>query len=71
MATFFDKTSAKRLSTDGAQDSGKAERTNQQIEQLQQQLKEKGEEIRAICDKLMAAGAGDEIPDDFLDQLVY
>ena len=45
--------------------------TNGQIEQLQRQLKEKGEEIRAICDKLMAAGAGDEIPDDFLDQLVY
>jgi hypothetical protein len=45
--------------------------TNEEIEKLQQQLKEKGDEIRAICDKLVKAGAGDEIPDDFLDQLLF
>ena len=45
--------------------------TEQEIEQLRQQLKEKGEEINAICKKLVDGGAKDEIPDDFLDQLVY
>ena len=45
--------------------------TAEQIEQLRQQLKEKGEEIRAICEKLIKGGAKDEIPDDFLDHLLY
>ena len=43
----------------------------QEIEQLHKQLKEKGEEICAICAKLAEGGAGDEIPDDFLDQLIF
>ena len=43
--------------------------TNQEIEQLKQQLREIGKEIRAICDKLREAGAADAIPDDCLDQL--
>lgn len=40
--------------------------TNQEIEQLKQQFKEKTEEIRVIYDKLIEAGAV-ELPDDFLD----
>ena len=40
--------------------------TNQEIEQLKQQLKEKQEEIKAIYDQLVEAGAV-EVPDDFLD----
>ena len=40
--------------------------TNQQIEQLKQQLKEKQEEIKVLYGKLVEAGAI-EIPDDFLD----
>lgn len=40
--------------------------SNEEIEQLQQQLKEKTEEIRVIYDKLVEAGAV-ELPDDFLD----
>ena len=40
--------------------------TNEQIEQLKQQLKEKTEEIKVIYDKLIEAGAV-EVPDDFLD----
>ena len=43
--------------------------TNQEIEQLQQQLKEKTEEIRVIYDKLVEAGAV-PVPDDFLDEVV-
>lgn len=46
-------------------------KTNPEIEQLQQQLKKKGEEIKAICEKLIKGGAEDVIPDDFLDQLLY
>ena len=42
--------------------------TNEEIEQLKQQLKEKTEEVRAIYDKLVEAGAV-EIPDDYLDQV--
>ena len=42
--------------------------TNQEIEQLQLQLKEKTEEIRVIYDKLVEAGAV-ELPDDFLDSV--
>ena len=37
--------------------------TNNEIEQLQQQFKEKTEEIRAIYDKLAEAGAV-PVPDD-------
>ncbi|MBO4565991.1 MAG: hypothetical protein J5695_02050 [Bacteroidales bacterium] len=44
---------------------------NLTVEQLRELLKQKGEEIGAICDKLAAAGAADEIPDDFLDQLIW
>jgi len=40
--------------------------TNQEIEQLKQQLKEKTEEIRVIYDQLIEAGAM-EVPDDYLD----
>ena len=35
--------------------------TNQELEQLKQQLEEKGEEIRAIYDKLMEAGVEDPL----------
>ncbi|MBO4802354.1 MAG: hypothetical protein J5545_10920 [Bacteroidaceae bacterium] len=42
--------------------------SNEQIEQLKQQLKEKQEEIREIYDKLVEAGAV-EMPDDFLDSV--
>ena len=41
--------------------------TNQEIEQLQQQLKEKTEEIRVIYDKLVEAGAW-PLDEDDLDQ---
>ena len=40
--------------------------TNEEIEQLKQQLKEKQEEIKELYGKLVEAGAI-EIPDDFLD----
>ena len=40
--------------------------SNQQIEQLKQQLKEKQEEVKEIYDKLVEAGAV-PIADDFLD----
>lgn len=40
--------------------------TNQEIEQLKQQLKEKNKEIRAIYDKLVEAGAW-PLDDDALD----
>ena len=40
--------------------------SNEEIEQLQQQLKEKQEEVKEIYDKLMEAG-GVPLPDDFLD----
>ena len=42
--------------------------TNNEIEQLQQQFKEKTEEIRAIYDKLAEAGAV-PVPDDILDSV--
>ena len=42
--------------------------TNQEIERLKQQLKEKQEEIRVIYDKLVEAGVM-EMPDDALDQV--
>lgn len=42
--------------------------SNEEIEQLQQQLKEKTEEIRVIYDKLAEAGVA-PIPDDFLDNV--
>ena len=42
--------------------------TDEEIEQLKQQLKEKTAEVRAIYDKLMEAGAI-EVPDDYLDQV--
>ena len=45
MATFFDK------------QSGKAERTNEQIEQKKQQLKQLTEEINTIAKELQEAGA--------------
>ena len=45
MATFFDK------------QSGKAERTNEQIEQKKQQLKQLTEEIHTIAKELQEAGA--------------
>jgi len=41
--------------------------TNEQIEQLKQQLKEKQEEVKAIYDKLVEAGAI-ELSEDELDQ---
>ena len=40
--------------------------TNDQIEQLKQQLKEKQEEIKVIYDQLIEAGEV-EVPDDYLD----
>ena len=40
--------------------------SNEQIEQLKQQLKEKKEEVKAIYDKLVEAGEV-ELPDDYLD----
>ena len=42
--------------------------TNQEIEQLKQQLKEKQEEVKVIYDKLVEAGAV-PLPDDFLDEV--
>lgn len=45
-----------------------AKLTNQEIEQLQQQLKEKQEELRVIYDKLVEAGVT-PLPDDFLDSV--
>ena len=42
--------------------------TNNEIEQLQQQFKEKTEELRAIYDKLAEAGAV-PVPDDILDSV--
>ena len=44
---------------------------NLTIEELQQLLKEKGQEIADIFAKLPEAGAADEIPDDYMDQLVW
>ena len=44
---------------------------NLTIEELQQLLKEKGQEIADIFAKLSEAGAAEEIPDDFMDQLVW
>ena len=48
--------------------SGKAELTNEEIEQLKQQLKQKTEEIKDIYNKLVEAGVV-PIPDDFLDDV--
>ena len=45
MATIFDK------------QSGKAERTNEQIEQKKQQLKQLAEEVKALTKELVEAGA--------------
>ena len=42
--------------------------SNEQIEQLKQQLKEKQEEIKVIYDKLIEAGVV-PLPDDFLDNV--
>ena len=42
--------------------------TNQEIERLKQQLKEKQEEIRVIYDKLVEAGDV-PVPDDILDNV--
>ena len=42
--------------------------TEQEIEQLQQQLKEKTKEVKEIYDKLVEAGVM-EMPDDALDQV--
>lgn len=42
--------------------------TNEEIEQLQKQLKEKQKEFKEIYDKLVEAGAV-EVPDDFLDSI--
>ena len=42
--------------------------TEQEIEQLKQQLKEKQEEVKAIYDQLVDAGAV-PLPDDFLDSV--
>ena len=42
--------------------------TNQEIERLKQQLKEKQEEIRVIYDKLVEAGVV-PVPDDILDSV--
>lgn len=44
---------------------------NLTIEEQQQLLKEKGQEIADIFAKLSEAGAADEIPDDFMDRLVW
>ena len=55
MATFFDK------------QSGKAERTNEQIEQQKQRLHQLAVEAQAICKELVEAGAM-ELSDDDLDQ---
>ena len=46
-----------------------AKLTNEEIEQLKQELKEKTEEIKAINDKLVEAGEA-PLPDDFLDTIV-
>ena len=48
--------------------SGKAELTNEEIEQLKQQLKQKTEEIKEIYNKLVEAGVV-PIPDDFLENV--
>ncbi|MBO4455065.1 MAG: hypothetical protein J5695_05810 [Bacteroidales bacterium] len=40
--------------------------TNEEIQELQQQLKEKKDEINAIYDKLAEAGVV-TLPDDYLD----
>ena len=45
-----------------------AKLTNEEIEQLKQELKEKTEEIKAIYDKLVEAGEA-PLPDDFLDTI--
>ena len=45
-----------------------AKLTEKEIEQLQQQLKEKTEEIKVIYDKLVEAGVV-PLPDDFLDTI--
>lgn len=45
--------------------------TNEETEKLRQQLEVKRDEIKAICEKLIKGGAQDEIPDDFLDHLLY
>jgi hypothetical protein len=45
--------------------------TNEETEKLRQQLEVKRDEIKAICEKLIKGGAKDEIPDDFLDHLLY
>ena len=42
--------------------------TNEQIEQLQQQLKEKTKEVKDIYDQLVEAGVS-PLPDDFLDDI--
>ena len=42
--------------------------TEQEIEQLKQQLKEKQEEAKAIYDQLVEAGVV-PLPDDFLDEV--
>ena len=55
MATFFDK------------QSGKAERTAEQIEQKKQLLEEKMKEMKAIYDELVEAGAL-PLNEDDLDQ---
>lgn len=44
---------------------------NLTVEQLKELLKQKGEELRDICNKLSEGGAADEIPDDILDQLIW
>ena len=43
--------------------------TNEEIEQLQMQLKKKVEEVKEIYGKLVEAGAV-PVPDDFLDEVV-
>ena len=42
--------------------------SNEEIEQLKQQLKEKEEEVKVIYDKLVEAGVV-PLPDDFLDDV--
>ncbi|MBO4563957.1 MAG: hypothetical protein J5720_00820 [Bacteroidaceae bacterium] len=42
--------------------------SNQEIELLKQQLKEKTKEVKAIYDKLVEAGVI-EVSDDFLDEV--
>ena len=42
--------------------------TNEQIEQLLQQLKEKTEEVKAIYNQLVEAGVS-PLPDDILDDI--